>query len=208
MPFLAKTRGSIVNISCQYGSRPAAGLLSYCMSKAGLECLTRALALELGPFGVRVNAVSPSFTETNLLYYRGVSESDVKSISERLKKKTPLGRVSTVQDVANAIIFLASNYARHITGQILKIDGGRSLTSSGYNHWQGTLRMPLVIESPKPTIIKNISSYFKVTDPEKETDPRERVNSYIKSTYFGTTSRFAHVAIKEAVYDEVIPNLH
>ena len=69
---LEKTQGCIVNISCIYGSTPQAGLLSYCMSKAGLEALTKSMALELAASGVRVNAVSPSLTNSELLNHRGL----------------------------------------------------------------------------------------------------------------------------------------
>lgn len=73
-PFLKKSKGVIINISCDKGSRPEPGLLGYCMTKAGLDMLTKTSALELAPFGVRVNAVAPCMVNTNLYRYSGYSE--------------------------------------------------------------------------------------------------------------------------------------
>ena len=67
--YLQASRGCIVNVSCDKGSRAEPGLLGYCMSKAGLEAITKSSAMEFAPFGIRVNAVAPSFIDTNL--YRG-----------------------------------------------------------------------------------------------------------------------------------------
>jgi NAD(P)-dependent dehydrogenase (short-subunit alcohol dehydrogenase family) len=72
--YLEISKGCIVNISCTYGSRPNAGTIGYCMTKAGLETLTKCSALELAPLGIRVNAVSPSTIDTNLFRYTGMTE--------------------------------------------------------------------------------------------------------------------------------------
>lgn len=70
------SKGCIVNVSCTYGSRPNAGTIGYCMTKAGLEMLTKCSAMELAPLGIRVNAVSPSIIDTNLFRYTGMSEAE------------------------------------------------------------------------------------------------------------------------------------
>lgn len=76
MDFLRKRKGCIVNVSCDKGSRPDVGVLGYCMTKAGLEMLTRSSALELAPLGIRVNAVAPSMIDTNLYRLTGLTEAD------------------------------------------------------------------------------------------------------------------------------------
>ena len=132
---------SIINLSCLYGSKPQAGLVSYCMSKAGLEMLTKFAAAEFAESGVRVNGVSSCPVDTNCQRYVGVGESEYSKFRTRVSKNIPLGRMAKPDDVAKNIIFLASKRSSKITGQIIKIDGGRSLTSSGYVPWKGTKNM-------------------------------------------------------------------
>jgi NAD(P)-dependent dehydrogenase (short-subunit alcohol dehydrogenase family) len=74
--YLEISKGCIVNVSCTYGSRPNAGTIGYCMTKAGLEMLTKCSSLELAPLGIRVNAVSPSTIDTNLWRYTGMTEPE------------------------------------------------------------------------------------------------------------------------------------
>jgi NAD(P)-dependent dehydrogenase (short-subunit alcohol dehydrogenase family) len=78
---LIKSNGCVVNLSCEKGSRPDPGALGYSMVKAGLEMLTKSVALELANFGVRVNAVAPSFVETNLYRYSTLPEDEIKKLS-------------------------------------------------------------------------------------------------------------------------------
>lgn len=106
--FLEKSHGCIVNVSSCFGHRPQAGSISYCMSKAGLEMLTKCCALELAPYGVRVNAVAPGTTDTNLLRYAGYSESEYESYKERVAPLIPLQKVATPEQIAKAVIFLCS----------------------------------------------------------------------------------------------------
>lgn len=106
--FLEKTNGCIVNVSSSFGNRPQAGSMSYCMSKAGLEMLTKCCALELAPSGIRVNAVAPGSTDTNLLRYAGYSESEYESYKERVAPLIPLQKIATPDQIAKAIIFLCS----------------------------------------------------------------------------------------------------
>lgn len=89
-PHLQESRGCIVNVSSSYGSRPNAGTIGYCMTKAGLEMLTKCTALELAPLGIRVNAVSPNVIDTNLYRYTGMSEIEYGSFKKRAASCTPL----------------------------------------------------------------------------------------------------------------------
>ena len=129
--------GSIINISCLYGSRPMYGMISYAVSKAGLEGLTRYVAAEFAPIGIRVNAVSACPVDTNSLRYVHVPESEINYFNKNMEKNIPLGRIARPDDITKVIVFLASERSKKITGQIIKVDGGRSLTSSGYVHYRG-----------------------------------------------------------------------
>lgn len=93
LPFLKESRGCIVNVSADKGSRPDVGLIGYCMSKAGLEMLTKSSAMELAPFGVRVNAVAPGFTDTNLYRYARLTEPEIDSLKQRAALNIPLQRI-------------------------------------------------------------------------------------------------------------------
>jgi NAD(P)-dependent dehydrogenase (short-subunit alcohol dehydrogenase family) len=78
---LTLSNGCVVNLSCEKGSRPDPGALGYSMVKAGLEMLTKSVALELANFGVRVNAVAPSYVDTNLYRYSELNENDIKNLA-------------------------------------------------------------------------------------------------------------------------------
>lgn len=106
--FLEKTGGCIVNVCSSFGTRPQPGAMSYCMSKAGLEMFTKCCALELAPSGVRVNAVAPGATDTNMMRYAGYSESEYEAYKERVAPLIPLQKVATPEQIAKAIIFLCS----------------------------------------------------------------------------------------------------
>ena len=127
-PHLVASRGSIVNVSSVTGLRAFPGVLAYCVSKAGLDQLTRCAALELAAQGVRVNAVNPGVTVTNLHRRSGVNEENYAAFLERSKQTHPLGRAGTPEEIADLIAFLASDQAGWITGETISIDGGRHLT--------------------------------------------------------------------------------
>ena len=129
--YLKQSRGCVINVSCDKGSRPEPGLISYCMSKAGLEMLTKSAAVELAPFGIRVNAVAPSFVETNLYRAAGMTEPELDALKIRAGNNIPMNRVGNATEVAKAIIFLTSEHGMKITGHIMKVDGGKSLTTRG-----------------------------------------------------------------------------
>lgn len=128
IPHLEKTRGNVVNVSSVTGLRSFPGVLAYCVSKAGLDQLTRCAALELAPKGVRVNAVNPGVVSTGI-HLRGGMEADAYSaFLEHSKQTHPLGRVGSPEEVAELILFLASERASWITGATHSIDGGRAQT--------------------------------------------------------------------------------
>ncbi len=106
--FLEKSRGCVINVSSCFGVRPQAGCVSYCMSKAGLEMLTKCCAIELAPSGVRVNAVAPGSVDTNFLRYAGYAETEYEAYKSRVAPLIPLQRIATPDEIAKAIIFLSS----------------------------------------------------------------------------------------------------
>lgn len=120
----ARGRGAIVNLSSTMGHKAAAGMSIYVASKHAVEGLTKAAALEAAAFGVRVNAIAPGPTETEML---GRLELDPNRRAA-LISSVPLGRVATPEEVAEAILFVASDKAAFITGQVLGVDGGKSAT--------------------------------------------------------------------------------
>jgi NAD(P)-dependent dehydrogenase (short-subunit alcohol dehydrogenase family) len=127
-PHLIKTKGNIVNISSVTGLRSFPGVLAYCVSKAGLDQLTRCAALELAPKGVRVNAVNPGVVVTEIHKRGGMSEADYEKFLEHSKTTHPLGRVGNPNEIADLVFYLASEQAAWITGATYPIDGGRALT--------------------------------------------------------------------------------
>jgi len=127
-PHLIKTKGNIVNVSSVTGLRSFPGVLAYCVSKAGVDQLTRCAALELAPKGVRVNAVNPGVVITEIHKRGGMSELDYEKFLEHSKTTHPLGRVGDPKEIAELVFYLASERASWITGATYQIDGGRALT--------------------------------------------------------------------------------
>jgi NAD(P)-dependent dehydrogenase (short-subunit alcohol dehydrogenase family) len=103
------------------------GVLSYCISKAGVDQLTRCAALELAPKGVRVNSVNPGVIITHCHKRSGMTEEAYAKFLEHSKTTHALGRPGTAEEVAKAIAFLASDDASFITGVTLPVDGGRGI---------------------------------------------------------------------------------
>lgn len=110
--------GRIINITSVAGLAGNVGQANYCAAKAGLIGLTKAVAKELGPRNITVNAVAPGFVETDMT---ASLPQDLKDMAIRM---TPLGRAGTPEDIAKAVAFLASDEAAFITGQVLSVDGG------------------------------------------------------------------------------------
>ena len=117
---LRQAGGCIVNISSINAIRGQAGVAVYSATKAALDGLTRSLARELGPRNIRVNSVAPGYFESDMVKHMA---ADWK---RRILRRTPLGRLARIEDVANAVQFLASDQASFITGQTIVVDGGIS----------------------------------------------------------------------------------
>lgn len=115
---ISRKKGCIVNISSMWGQVGASCESVYSASKGGVDAFTKSLAKELGPSGIRVNAVSPGCILTDMC--SGFSEETLRELAE----ETALGRNGTPEDIANAVAFLASEKASFITGQVLGVNGG------------------------------------------------------------------------------------
>jgi NAD(P)-dependent dehydrogenase (short-subunit alcohol dehydrogenase family) len=127
-PHLIETKGNVVNVSSVTGLRSFPGVLAYCVSKAGLDQLTRCAALELAAKGVRVNAVNPGVVVTEIHKRGGMDEEAYAKFLEHSRTTHPLGRVGSPSEIADLVLFLASEKASWITGATYSIDGGRALT--------------------------------------------------------------------------------
>jgi 3-oxoacyl-[acyl-carrier protein] reductase len=119
--FRARRAGRVVNVASIEALRGRFGLANYAASKAGLIALTRSAAAELGRFGVNVNAVAPGFIRTPMV------ERLPERVREQALAESALGRMGEPEDVAHAVAFLCSERARHITGAVLRVDGGQLL---------------------------------------------------------------------------------
>jgi len=128
LPTLIERKGNIVNVSSVTGLRAFPGVLAYCVSKAALDQLTRCSALELAAKGVRVNAVNPGVVVTNIHKRGGMNNDEYAAFLERSKQTHPLGRVGSPEEIADLVLFLASDQASWITGATYSIDGGRAQT--------------------------------------------------------------------------------
>ena len=113
--------GKIVNIASHQAFRPGFGIANYAASKAALIGLTKAAAVDLGSSGINVNAVAPGFVKTELLTQLP------REVLERAEHESVLGRVAEPEDVSRVILFLCTEAARHITGQVIVVDGGLTL---------------------------------------------------------------------------------
>lgn len=119
--FLKQRSGSIVNMSSVSGIHPRPGQVNYAAAKAGVIGFTKALAREVAPYGVRVNAVAPGFITSDM-----TARLDEK-YRKRLDESIPSGRFGTPDEVAKVVVFLLSDQSKYITGEVIQIDGGLGL---------------------------------------------------------------------------------
>ena len=114
--------GSVINISSTYGHEGAAGASIYVGSKHAVEGITKSVALEVARSGIRVNAIAPGPTDTGMLTrFTGTSENKAA-----LMTTVPMGRLGLSEELANAIVFIASDQASFVTGHVLNVDGGKT----------------------------------------------------------------------------------
>jgi acetoacetyl-CoA reductase/3-oxoacyl-[acyl-carrier protein] reductase len=111
--------GSIVLVTSINAERAKVGLTAYSASKAGMNALARTAARELGGFGIRVNAIAPGWIDTPM------TAAVAEEFHQRAREESALGRIGEPDDVASAVLFLVSDLSRHVTGQVLRVDGGQ-----------------------------------------------------------------------------------
>ena len=122
VPVMMRRRGgSIINMASVVGVHGNAGQANYAASKAGMIALAKSVAQEMGPKGIRANAIAPGFIET------AMTEALPDSVREEWKKKIPLRRGGTPDDVADVAVFLASNLSSYVSGQGIQVDGGMNM---------------------------------------------------------------------------------
>ena len=188
---------SIINISCLYGTRPMAGVISYAMSKAGLETLTKYAAADYASLGIRINAITACPVDTNSFGYIKVSNEEINYFKKKMENNIPLGRIARPDDIVKVIVFLASKRSEKITGQIIKVDGGRSLTSSGYVHYRGMKNMNSRFEPDGTKLMTWLGDMFTSTKKmenciENEKDLKKFVEENISQSNFSTRLTDAH----------------
>jgi len=122
--FLPRRSGVIVTVSSTAGQRGEAGHADYAASKGAVISLTKSLATELGPAGIRANCVAPGWVDTEMTAATIQANPDAR---QRIVESIPLRRIATPDDVAGPILFLASDLARHISGEVLNVNGGSVL---------------------------------------------------------------------------------
>ena len=199
---------SIINMSCMYGTKPMCGFISYSMSKAGLETLTKYAAAEMAYLNIRINAISACPINTNSLRYINISEKEIKEFNKKMEKNIPLGRIAEGDDIVKVIIFLASKRSKKITGQIIKVDGGRGLTSSGYVHYKGLFNMNSKIEPDKDIILQSGDICYNLCEKNKIMDKpitdknelKNFVEKTIKNSNFSTRNMEAFYNVKNDYY--------
>ena len=124
LPGLLERRGAIVNISSIQASLTIEGFFPYAAAKAGLEGLTRSLALDYAPAGLRVNAVAPGYTDTRLVQEWLDQQPDPEAALESVLGKIPMRRIATPREIGNVVVFLLSDQASAITGATVAVDCG------------------------------------------------------------------------------------
>ena len=117
-----RSGAAIINTSSVRAYEPSPNLLDYAQTKSAIVSFTKSLAVELGPRDITVNCVAPGWVDTEM-----VQNAIADSGMERISASIPLGRIATADDIAGPIVFLCSPMARHITGEVLNVNGGSVL---------------------------------------------------------------------------------
>jgi len=128
-PHIVKTKGNIINISSIAGLRATIGAAPYCIAKCGLDMMTRCLAAELAPHGVRVNGINAGPFNTDFVNGVIKDEGKKQELLKIITKTCALGRIGEVEDITALVLFFASEQASFITGSNSTIDGGRMLSA-------------------------------------------------------------------------------
>jgi 3-oxoacyl-[acyl-carrier protein] reductase len=121
-PMMKARNGVIINMSSVIGEMGNAGQTSYAASKAGINGFTKSVAKELGSRNIRCNAIAPGFVETDMTSYLKEGE-----VADKYKAGIPLGRFASADDIANTVLFLASDWGNYITGQVISVCGGLNI---------------------------------------------------------------------------------
>lgn len=125
VPALRKTKGSVINFSSTFSERATPGFLVYCVTKGGIDSFTRALAVELAPYRINVNAVSPGLVRSEIYFNDGaMTKKEYDKYFNAYGKTYPLGRAGEPAEVSELVSYLASERASWMTGDVIPIDGG------------------------------------------------------------------------------------
>ena len=165
-------------------------------------------AAEMAYLNIRINAISACPINTNSLRYINISEKEIKEFNKKMEKNIPLGRIAEGDDIVKVIIFLASKRSKKITGQIIKVDGGRGLTSSGYVHYKGLFNMNSKIEPDKDIILQSGDICYNLCEKNKIMDKpitdknelKKFVEKTIKNSNFSTRNMEAFYNVKNDYY--------
>jgi len=123
----ARGKGSIINVSSGAADTPPPGLSAYAMSKGAVNSLGRVLAKELGPHGIRVNTLAPGLIVTNMVVPDTMSTEEREKFLSAFQSRSPLGLTGLPEDMAYALLYLASDASRFLTGQIMRVNGGSNM---------------------------------------------------------------------------------
>ena len=185
---------SIINMSCLYGTNPMSGMISHNVSKAGVEALTKYAAAEFAGYGIRVNAITACPVDTNSMRFLRVEEKEIEKFNKKMESAIPMGRIARPDDITKVIAFLASDRSKNITGQVIRVDGGRGLTSSGYVHYKGMFNMNSRFEPDGEK--KTMSNLFGLSNlvriekkeeiPKDEKGLKKFINDKLKESNFST----------------------
>jgi NAD(P)-dependent dehydrogenase (short-subunit alcohol dehydrogenase family) len=130
IPHLKKTKGTIINNGSELALRGAPSYTAYCASKGGIVLFTKSLALECAPFGIRVNCICPGATQTPMLDNEFVvlaKNSTVEATRKMILDGIPMARISSPDEIAKVVVFLASRESSYMTGSVVSVDGGSTL---------------------------------------------------------------------------------